>query len=82
MAVGLHGREITTKMGKKIVNEKITISRKRTAQATNSVETQTVQQQLAALTKSFSAFMVKQEEVNSTVSASLEKLTPKTNGFH
>ena len=44
--------------------------------------TSSVQQQLEALTKTLVEFTSKQEEVNSTFSAQLEKLTPKTNGVH
>jgi len=68
--------------GKEILKETPARSVKESKESVDTKETETVQQQLAALTKTLSTFMSKQEEVNAAVSAHLEKLAPKANGFH
>jgi hypothetical protein len=45
-------------------------------------ETDTVQQQLAELTKTLAEFATQQAKVNDEFSARLEKLTPAANGVH
>jgi len=68
--------------GKEIVRDTPVRSGKESKKVADKEEKDSVQDQMVVLTKTLSAFMAKQEEVNAKVSANLEKLAPKTNGFH
>jgi hypothetical protein len=70
------------KNGKEIVTEKVVVAEKETPQVMEKKETDTVQQQLAELTKTLAEFATQQAKVNDEFSARLEKLTPATNGIH